>query len=108
MALSTVSPSTGRADLSAGRHKSPAWSRHAAPRPAAIGKLKIDDAVGVLHDSPVRGTCRQAPRLRAMHALILAHQPHQRAVFALVLVEENQVPVIPARLRHRLVGVSEN
>ncbi len=83
-------------------------SRNAVAAPDAIGLLKIDDAVGVLHDSPVRGTCRQAPRLRAMHALILAHQPHQRAVFAFVLVEENQVPVIPARLRHRLVGVAEN
>ena len=32
----------------------------------------------------------------------------QRAVFALVLVEEDQVPIVPARLRHRLVGVAED
>src|SRR5207244_1019219 len=44
----------------------------------AIGLLEINDAVGVLHDGTVRGTRRQASGLRAMHALVLAHQPHQR------------------------------
>ena len=74
----------------------------------AIGLLEIDDAVGVLDDGAVRGTSRQAAGLGAVHALVLAHEPHQRAVFAFVLVEEDQVPVIPARLRHRLVGVTED
>src|SRR5579859_3713411 len=74
----------------------------------AIGLLEIHDAVGVLHDGAVGGTRREAARLGAMHALVLAHQPHQRTVFALMFVEENQVPVIPARLRHRLVGVVED
>src|SRR5260370_1351135 len=74
----------------------------------AVGLLEIDDAICVLHDGPVRGTCRQAPGLRAVHALVFAHQPHQRAVFAFVLVEEDQVPVIPARLRHGLIGIIED
>src|SRR5256884_6741345 len=75
----------------------------------AIGLLEIDDAIGVLHDGAVRGTRRQAAGLGAVHALVFAHQPHQRTVFlADVLVEENQVPVIPARFRHRLVRVVEN
>src|SRR5947207_5415696 len=50
----------------------------------AIGLLEIDDAIGVLHDGAVRRTRRQAAGLRAMHALVFAHQPHQRAVFAFV------------------------
>src|SRR5882762_9783181 len=36
----------------------------------AVGLLEIDDAVGVLYDGSVRGTCRQASRLRAVHALV--------------------------------------
>src|SRR5438445_7542093 len=75
----------------------------------AIGLLEIDDPIGVLHDGAVRGTRRQAAGLGAMHALVFAHQPHQRTVFlADVFVEEDEVPVIPARFRHRLVGVVEN
>src|SRR5215831_7018918 len=73
----------------------------------AVFLLKIDDAVGVLDYGTIRWTRRQASRLRAVHALVLAHQPHQRAVFALVLVELDQVPVVPARIRHGLVGVFE-
>ena len=80
----------------------------AVTAPDAIGLLKIHDAIGVLHDGAVGGTGGQTARLGAVHALVLAHEPHQRAVFALVLVEEDQVPVIPARLRHRLVGVTED
>src|SRR5438876_1735339 len=75
----------------------------------AIGLLEIDDAVGVLHDGAVRGTSRQAAGFGAVHALVLAHEPHQRAVFfANVLVEEDEVPVIPTRFRHRLISVVEN
>src|ERR1700680_1934172 len=80
----------------------------AVAAPDAIGLLKIDDAICVLQDGAVRGTRRQASGLRAMHALVFAHQPHQRAVFAFVLVEEDQVPVVPARLRHGLVGIIED
>ncbi len=40
-----------------------------------------------------------------MHALVFAHEPHLRSIFALVLVELDQVPVIPFGGRHRLVGV---
>src|SRR6266851_1799814 len=83
-------------------------SRNAVAAADAVGLLEIDDAICVLHDGPVRGTGRQAPGLRAVHALVLAHQPHQRAVFALVLVEKDQVPVIPARLRHGLIGIIED
>ena len=42
-----------------------------------------------------------------MHALIFAHQQHHAAVVALVLVELDQVPVVPLRLRHGLVAVVE-
>src|SRR5437899_11426197 len=38
----------------------------------AIGLLEINDAVGVLHDGPVRGTRRQASGPSAMHAMVLA------------------------------------
>ena len=42
-----------------------------------------------------------------MHwSLRISHS--ERAVFALVLVELDQVPVIPRRLRHGLVGVVED
>src|SRR5260370_29234285 len=34
----------------------------------AVGLLEIDDAIGVLHDGPVRGTRRQTSRLGTMHA----------------------------------------
>ena len=69
--------------------------------------LKVDDAVGILHDRAVRRTRLQASGIGAVHALILAHQPLDRPVFALVLVELDQIPEVPARLRHRLVGVVE-
>src|SRR6266404_3240534 len=84
-------------------------SRDAIAAADAVGLLKIDDAIRVLHDGPVRRTRREATGLCAVHALVLAHQPHQRAVFfANVFVEEDQVPVVPARLRHGLVGIVEN
>src|SRR5580692_5300277 len=46
----------------------------------AVGLLKINNAVGVLYDGAIGGARCQTAGLRAMHALILAHQPHQRAV----------------------------
>src|SRR6266513_6498365 len=53
------------------------WNVERAARDAisaadAVGLLEIDDAICVLHDRAVRGTRRQASRLRAMHALVLA------------------------------------
>jgi hypothetical protein len=61
-----------------------------------------------LDDGTIGRTRRQTTRLGAVHALVFAHQPHKRAVFPLVLVKQDQVPVIPTRLRHGLVGVAEN
>src|SRR5256884_5478103 len=74
----------------------------------AVGLLEVHDAVGVLDDGPIGGTRRETTRGGAVHALVFSHQPHERAVFPLVLVEQDQGPVIPARLRHGLVGVVEN
>lgn len=86
------------------------WNIERAPRDAvaatdAVLFLKIHDAVGVLHDGAVGGTCRQTARIFAVHALIFAHQQHHAAVGALVFIEFDQVPVIPRRFRHGLVGV---
>ena len=68
-------------------------STHAISAANAILLLKIHNAVGVLHDRAIRRTRRQAPRIGAVHALILAHQQRDAAVFALVLVELDQIPV---------------
>ena len=81
--------------------------RHAIAATDAVRFLEIDDSVGILHDGCVRRTRRQAARIFAVHALVFAHQQHHAAVFALVFVELDQVPVIPCRFRHRLVGVVE-
>ena len=43
-----------------------------------------------------------------MHALIFPHQPLNRSVLTLVFIELDQIPEIPARLRHRLVGIVES
>src|SRR5260370_42095326 len=74
----------------------------------AILLLKIHDAVRILHDRAIRGASRQAAPISTVHALIFAHQQCDAAVFALVLVELDQVPVIPCRLRHGLVAVVEH
>src|SRR5678816_3664215 len=73
----------------------------------AVFLLKIDDAIFVFDDRAVGRTRTQAPRIFAVHTLILAHQPHQVAV-ALVFNELNQVPIVPLRRGHRLVGVIES
>src|SRR5207247_11399773 len=52
-------------------------------------------------------TGAQAARIFAAHALVLAHEPLERSVLALVLVELDQIPEIPRRRRHRLIGVVE-
>ena len=73
----------------------------------AVFLVKVDDAVGVLHDGAVGGAGMQAAGIGAVHALVLAHQPLDRAVGVLVLIELDEVPEIPARLWHRLVSVVE-
>src|SRR4029077_13934202 len=65
-------------------------SRDAVTAADAVSLLEIHDTVGVLHDRAVGRARSEATRISAVHALILAHEPHQRAVFALVLVEEDQ------------------
>ncbi len=70
--------------------------------------LEIDDAVRVLDDRAIGRARGEAAGLGAVHALVLAHEPHQGAVFALVLVEEDQVPIVPTGLGHRLVGIIED
>src|SRR6267143_4498125 len=69
--------------------------------------VKVDNAIGVFHDGAVGGTSRQAAGVGAMHALIFSHEPLDRAIRVLVLIELDEVPEIPARLGHRLVGVVE-
>src|SRR3954469_16249655 len=73
----------------------------------AVFLVEVDDPVGVLDDRPLRGTGAEAARILAVHALVLAHRPHQRAVVARMLVELDQVPVVPRRRRHRLIRVVE-
>src|SRR5438105_15359870 len=69
--------------------------------------LKIDDAVFVLDDRAVRGTRSQATGIFAVHALVLAHQPHQIAI-VLILRKLDQVVVVPLGRRHRLIRVVES
>jgi hypothetical protein len=73
----------------------------------AVFLLEIDDAVGVLHDGAIGRTGPQASGIFAVHALVLAHEPCKAAIVVLVLVELNEVPVIPVGVGHRLVGVVE-
>src|SRR5579864_8151210 len=73
----------------------------------AVFLLEVDDTVGVLHDRAIGRTGAQATGVGAVHALVFAHEPLDSAVLPLVLVELDQVPEIPARLRHRLVSVVE-
>src|SRR5262249_2975763 len=55
----------------------------------------------------VRGTSFQAARLGAMHALVLAHEPLQ-TIFGLDLIEPDQVPEVPCRVRHGLIVVGKS
>src|SRR5690242_19760467 len=59
-------------------------ARDAVAAADAIRLLEVHDAIGVLNDGAVCRTRREAPGLGAMHALVLAHKPHRRAVFALM------------------------
>ena len=81
---------------------------HAILAADAVFLLEIDDAVGVLHDGAVGRTRQQATWIGAVHALVLAHQPTEVAIAVHVLVEADQVVVVPRHIRHGLVGVVEN
>ena len=83
-------------------------ARDAIAAADAMGFLEIHDAVGVLDDRGIRGARLQAAGIFAVHALIFAHQQHHAAVFALVLIELDKVPVIPGRFRHGLVRIVES
>src|SRR5262249_52735662 len=59
----------------------------------AVFLLKIDDAVLVLDNGSVSGAGDEAAGFGAVHALVLAHEPLQGAVFVGVLAELDEVPV---------------
>src|SRR6202795_972448 len=82
-------------------------SRDAKLAANAVFLLEIHDAIGVLHDCAICGTGAQAAGIGAGHTLALAHEPLDGAVLAPVFVELDQIPEIPARLRHRLISVVE-
>src|SRR5208283_1698682 len=82
-------------------------STYAVSAANAILLLKVHDAVGVLHNRAIGGTGRQTAGIGAVHALIFAHEQRDAAIFAFVLVELDQIPVIPRRRRHGLVAVVE-
>ena len=74
----------------------------------AMVLMKIDDAIGVLHDGSVGGAGAQAAWIGAMQAAVFAHQPTESSVVGDVLIEADQVVIIPFQIRHGLVGVIEN
>ena len=80
---------------------------HAVSAANAMVLLEVHDAVYVLNDGAVGRTGDEAARLFAVHALVLAHEELQGAVFAFMFVELDQVPVVPLRFGHGLVGVVE-
>src|SRR5436309_1447941 len=49
------------------------------------------------------GASREAAGILAVHALVLAHQPHEPTV-EFLLVEADQVPELGVQLGHRLIG----
>src|SRR5579862_5878349 len=73
----------------------------------AIFLLEIHDAVGVLHDGAIGGTRAQTAGIGAVHALVFAHEPAEGTVCKFVLVETDQVVIIPGRIRHGLIRVVE-
>src|SRR4029077_13787618 len=77
---------------------------HAILAADAVFLIEVDNAIGVLHDGAVRRTGHQAARLFAVHALVFAHEP-LHAIVGLNFIELDQVPEVPRRFRHGLVGV---
>src|SRR5690606_10075521 len=80
--------------LADARHVERAAGDAVAAADAVLG-LEVDDAVGVLHDGARLRAGRQAARLGAVHAAVLADQPLQAAALVvLVLVEAHDGPGI--------------
>ena len=82
-------------------------ARNAKPAADAVLLPKINNAVHVLDDGAVGRTRPQAAGIRAVHALVFAHQPHQIAALGLMLVELDQIPIVPFCGGHCLIGVVE-
>ncbi len=66
--------------------------------------IEIDDAVGVLDDRPRARARRQATRLGAVHAAVLANQPFQVAGIGFMLGEAHQGPGFCAEVLRVVVG----
>src|ERR1044072_7156873 len=81
-------------------------TRDAVTTPDTVLLLEIDDPVFVLDDCSISRAGTQTSGIFAVHALVLAQQPHQVAV-ALVLSELDQVVVVPLSRGHRLISVVE-
>jgi len=67
--------------------------------------IKIDNAIRILHDCAVSRTRREAPGIGTVHALVFTHQPAELAIRGGVLIEANQVPIVPSRIGHGLVRI---
>src|SRR5262249_41414316 len=74
----------------------------------AVFLLEIDDAVLVLDDRAVGGAGCETARIGAVHALILAHEPGERAVVARMFRGLDQGSLISRRRPHGLVSVVED
>src|SRR6266581_1194576 len=84
------------------RHVEGTPGRAEAAADAGLG-VHVHDAVLVLDDGARRRAGREAARVLAVHALVLAHQPDDAAV-EFLLVEADQVPELRVQLGHGLVG----
>src|SRR5208337_4831739 len=71
----------------------------------AVLLVEVHNAVRILDDGAVGRTRGQTAGIGAVHALLLAHQPLDRPIRLRVFVELDQVPEVPARFPHGLVGV---
>ena len=69
----------------------------------ALVRIHVYDSVLVLDDRARRRAGFQAPGLIAVHALVLAHQPHEPAV-EVPLVESDEIPVLGVEGRESLVA----
>src|SRR5262249_54399099 len=71
----------------------------------AILLLEVHDAVRILNDRSIGRTRAETAGVGAVQAAVLAHQPLERAVIGDMLVEADQVIVIPLQIRHGLIRV---
>src|SRR6185295_9742441 len=71
--------------------------------PDALIRVHVDDAVGVLDDRARRRAGLEAARIRAVHALVLAHQPVEAPIHV-HFVELDQVPDVRGHGGERLVA----